>query len=449
MKYFFISLLYLIIFVKAKKVVFIEDNFTKKGKINGIIHFINCGQADCILIEQNGRFGLIDAGMPYSQATDVVKSTGKGGVNNPDRSVQAVVNYLKYLGVTHLDFVLGTHAHSDHIGGIPQIAYHFVDKKTIYLYKQYRKTKENNEDYFIAAYNSMKIKGAQLIDLTDNQYEFNFGEIHFEFINTNIHKKETKYGENINSIGTIITYHNKKLFLASDLQKEDDLIYKDYIGKIDLLKMSHHGYGDTSFEFLNITRPNITIITNYIFPSLSIIPAAFLQQKVGGKVYYVGGVSTTSENVANSAIRLYLYENVFDTSKETKYSLYIENSGDNYDVGNNINGFKTYQYYTFYFENGKIITGLQEILKDGEKHVFYFKEEGVMAVGWQIIEKDGVENMYYFNKKGFMLFGLQKLEGEQGICQYYFESDGHMIKDACIMLNEKESCFDKIGCYIG
>ena len=164
-----------------------------------------------------------------------------------------------------------------------------------------------------------------------------------------------------------------------------------------------------------------------------------MQQKVGGKVYYVGGVSTTSENVANSAIRLYLYENVFDTSKETKYSLYIENSGDNYDVGNNINGFKTYQYYTFYFENGKIITGLQEILKDGEKHVFYFKEEGVMAVGWQIIEKDDVENMYYFNKKGFMLFGLQKLEGEQGIYQYYFELNGHIIKDACIMLNEKES----------
>ena len=129
MKYFFTSLLYLIIFVKAKKVVFIEDNFTKKGKINGIIHFINCGQADCILIEQNGRFGLIDADMPYSQATDVVESTGKGGVNNPDRSVQAVVNYLKYLGVTLFDFVLGTHAHSHHIGGIPQIAYHFVDNK--------------------------------------------------------------------------------------------------------------------------------------------------------------------------------------------------------------------------------------------------------------------------------------------------------------------------------
>ena len=131
MKYFFIYLFYIIIFVKTKKVIFIEENHTKKGKINGIIHFINCGQADCILIEQNGRFGLIDAGMPYSQATDVVESTGKVGEYNPDRSVQAVVNYLKYLGVNHLDFVLGTHAHLDHIGGIPQIAYHFVDKKTI------------------------------------------------------------------------------------------------------------------------------------------------------------------------------------------------------------------------------------------------------------------------------------------------------------------------------
>ena len=398
MKNFFLYLLYLFIFIQSKKIIFLEEDIPKANKTNGIIHFINCGRADSILIEQNGRYGLIDASRPYSGAKDVVESAGKGAEKSPDRSAQAVVNYLNHLGITHLDFILSTHAHSDHIGGMPQIAYHFVDKNTKFLYKKYRVNKENNEVYFNAAYNSMEAKGAQLIDLTDQKYEFDFGDMHFELINTNIHKKEEKSGENQNSIGAIVTYKNKRIFLAADLEVEDDLIYKDQIGKIDMLKLSHHGTGSSSFEFLNTTRPNYTVITNYEIPSYVITPTAILQQIFGGKVYYVGGVSTTSEDVATSAIRLYLSENALDSSEETKYFLYLENTGDNIDTGTNLNGFKTYQSYTFYFENGKILTG------------------------------------------------LLILEGENGKCRYYFEPDGHMVKDTCLTLDEKSYCFDSNGC---
>jgi len=398
MKNFFLYLLYFFIFIQSKKIIFLEEGIPKANKTNGIIHFINCGRADSILIEQNGRYGLIDASRPYSGAKDVVESAGKGAEKSPDRSAQAVVNYLNHLGITHLDFILSTHSHSDHIGGMPQIAYHFVDKNTKFLYKKYRVNKENNEVYFNAAYNSMEAKGAQLIDLTDQKYEFDFGDMHFELINTNIHKKEEKSGENQNSIGAIVTYKNKRIFLAADLEVEDDLIYKDQIGKIDMLKLSHHGTGSSSFEFLNTTRPNYTVITNYEIPSYVITPTAILQQIFGGKVYYVGGVSTTSEDVATSAIRLYLSENALDSSEETKYFLYLENTGDNIDTGTNLNGFKTYQSYTFYFENGKILTG------------------------------------------------LLILEGENGKCRYYFEPDGHMVKDTCLTLDEKSYCFDSNGC---
>ena len=74
------------------------------------IHFINCGKADSILIEQNGRYGLIDACRPYLGAIDIIESTSKGAEESPDNSTQAVVNYFNYLGITLLDFVLITHA---------------------------------------------------------------------------------------------------------------------------------------------------------------------------------------------------------------------------------------------------------------------------------------------------------------------------------------------------
>ena len=294
-----------------------------------------------------------------------------------------------------MDFVLVTHAHIDHIGGIPQIAYHFVNKNTKFIFKKYRVNKENNKICFNPAYNSMQIKGAQLIELTDGKYEFDFGDMHFKLININNQKH---YSENHNSIGAIVTYKSKRILLAADFEVGNELIYKDQIGKIDMLKYPHHGNNKSSFEFLNTTRPNYTVITNNEIPNNSIIPISILQQIFKGKVYYFGRVSTTLEDVATSAIRLYLSENVLDNSEKTKYFLYLENTGGNIDIGKDLNGLKTYQSYTFYFKDGKIITG------------------------------------------------LQTLKGVKGKCKYYFEPDGHMVKGACLTLEEKSYCFDKNGC---
>ena len=68
-------------------------------------HFIDGGQADSILLECEGSYALIDAGYPQS---------GK-----------IVVDYLKELGVSRLDLVVGTHPHGDHIGGLPKVLKEF------------------------------------------------------------------------------------------------------------------------------------------------------------------------------------------------------------------------------------------------------------------------------------------------------------------------------------
>ncbi|MGK0466831.1 MAG: competence protein ComEC [Clostridium sp.] len=65
------------------------------------IHFIDVGQADSILIQQGSSSMIIDAG------------------NNLD--AELVKNYISKQDITKLDYVIGTHPHEDHIGGLDHI----------------------------------------------------------------------------------------------------------------------------------------------------------------------------------------------------------------------------------------------------------------------------------------------------------------------------------------
>ncbi|MBR4163493.1 MAG: hypothetical protein IKR11_08225, partial [Solobacterium sp.] len=77
------------------------------------IHFIHLGSTsnDSFVIESNGHYGLIDTSNPINS------THGYNGTVEDGNSVVTVIQYLKMLGVEHLDFVLSTHSHSDHIGG--------------------------------------------------------------------------------------------------------------------------------------------------------------------------------------------------------------------------------------------------------------------------------------------------------------------------------------------
>ena len=99
-----------------------EINVPENSNQN-IVHFIKCGSSDAILIEANGHFGLIDSANPFQYIQNEVEhvqideSIGEVNqwVSDPDKSVQAVINYFNYLQIDKLDFIIGTHAHSDHI----------------------------------------------------------------------------------------------------------------------------------------------------------------------------------------------------------------------------------------------------------------------------------------------------------------------------------------------
>ena len=108
----------------------------------------------------------------------------------------------------------------------------------------------------------MEKKGAYLIDVTDQKIQFDFGDMNLELLNTDIDPDELNLGENQNSIITFIKFRNTKILLTADMIAKDDQILKDYVGKIDILKLAHHGYSESSYEFLKVTKPNYVIIFN-------------------------------------------------------------------------------------------------------------------------------------------------------------------------------------------
>ena len=101
----------------------IEHVDTKIPETVDRIHYIklddgiNLHTSDAILIESNGHYGLIDAS---NRSTEEDVPLSAYDAPNSASGV-AVRNYLAALGVEHLDFVMATHSHSDHLGGVPQI----------------------------------------------------------------------------------------------------------------------------------------------------------------------------------------------------------------------------------------------------------------------------------------------------------------------------------------
>lgn len=246
-----------------------NENFDYKNG-NDRIHFLNTANSDCIIIESNGKFALIDSGE---------------GNENPRRKTEykgyrdEVINYIKKIasdenGNVNFEFVLGTHIHYDHAGNFEAI---FKDEKISAQKAYFKKFNEkvatemeitgwgNKETYE----NILKVLSERNIpvisDLPDS--EFQLGDFTLRFINTVTPEELYGKGENASSVGVIVKKGEKTAFLAADFTNDSGLekIYADDIGDVDLLKIGHHGYyGSSSKSFLEALKPELTIVTNHL-----------------------------------------------------------------------------------------------------------------------------------------------------------------------------------------
>ena len=253
----------------------------------------------------------------------------------------------------------------------------------------------------------MKKKGAELIDVTDKKINFDFGDMNLELLNTDIDPDELNLGENQNSIVTLLKYKNTKLFLAADMISKDDKIIKDYIGKIDILKLAHHGYSESSYDFLSTTKPNYVVISNTHIPNYANQIINYLKDSLGAKIYLTQNVPGTTEIVEKSAIQLHF------TSDEKNF--YFSNTGNEVNYDKTVNGWFSWCDKWTYLETGKTIKGWKQLVWSGGLSWFYFNDDGIMVTGWNELNWSGGKNWFYFDlKNGNMLTGWQTLEWSGG-----------------------------------
>lgn len=214
----------------------VEESYSKKD--NNIvstdltIYFFDVGQADSILIANNDQYMLIDAG------------------NNEDGPL--LVKYLKEeLGIKKLNYLVGTHPHEDHIGGLDDIIDNFeIDN---ILLPDVITTTKTFED-IIDSVESKKLE----ITIPEIDSTFKVGEADVKVLYTGTDTTDL----NNTSIVLKLTFGTKNyLFTGDATSKVEDLI-NDKVGHIDVLKVGHHGSAySTSNKFLLATHPEYAIIS--------------------------------------------------------------------------------------------------------------------------------------------------------------------------------------------
>ena len=192
------------------------------------VYFIDVGQADSILVTSKDKAMLIDAG------------------NNEDG--EDVVNFIKEKGITKLNYVIGTHPHEDHIGGLDDVINAF-DIDNVLLPDITTNTK-TFEDVLDAIENKhLEITTPQIGDT------FTLGESNCEVKSTIIDNS------NLNLATLVIRLEfgkNSFLFMGdAETENEEQTTWE----QTTVLKVGHHGSNtSSSLKFLEQVKPQIAVI---------------------------------------------------------------------------------------------------------------------------------------------------------------------------------------------
>lgn len=199
------------------------------------VHYIDIGQGDSELIQINGKNLLIDSG--------------------PTENSSKLISYLSKQNIQKLDYVVVTHPHEDHIGGMSEV----IKKYKIDNFYAPRATTTTRS--FSDMVTQLKKKGLKI----NSAYAGVSLDLGYGVSCTMLAPNSTSY-KNLNDYSAVIkiTYGNSRFLFMGDAQKlsESEILSNDLDVSCDVLKVGHHGSSTASSkEFLDKASPKIAVIS--------------------------------------------------------------------------------------------------------------------------------------------------------------------------------------------
>jgi competence protein ComEC len=249
------------------------------------VRFIDVGQGDCILVTCNGQNMLIDGG----QSTESSK----------------VYSILKTLGITHLDYVIGSHPDADHIGATSG-ALSFATCGTFYC-----STTESDTKTFANLTKKVAESGSS-ITVPKVGDSFYLGNALVTFIGPT----QAFDDDNNNSLVCRLDFGSTSFLFTGDMESESEyaLLSSGANVSADVIKVAHHGSKSSSTaSFLSAVSPKYAVIcvgqdnsyghpTDAVLSRLSAVGAQILRTDQLGTITFVSDGTTLTQTATTGNV---------------------------------------------------------------------------------------------------------------------------------------------------
>jgi beta-lactamase superfamily II metal-dependent hydrolase len=247
--------------------LFLLTSYTLRAAETLEVYFVDVegGQAT-LVVSPSGESMLVDAGWP-----------GYGG-----RDAERIVAAAKAAGVKQIDYLLVTHYHLDHVGGVPPLAakipiVHFVDHGAVIdtdkdaqsLFAAYRPVREKGQHLVVKPGDKIPLKGldvevvAAAGKLITAPLE---GAGAPNPLCATTPQRAPDPTENAQSVGIIIRFGKFRLANLADLtwNKELELVCPvNRVGTVDVYLSTHHGMNlSGSAAMVHALAPRVAIMNN-------------------------------------------------------------------------------------------------------------------------------------------------------------------------------------------